>query len=383
MYPPCVDCLTRRSIEFLALAVAAILWHPPTTRGASDLNQEMAKVAAQIKLLLDEKGQNAIAVGDFRGPAKLVSSAGPGITKALGDALTKCAVTVNRRAELEVNGDYRDVEDQKTRQMAVQIKAHVVDRSGNEVAAFEPRGILNEATIAALIGVTVTMPAAATDQERDNKLSDAIDKPKVHLATTRISADAASPYAIEILVQAGTDFRPRAASRDSDGFAFMKIRHDEIYSVRLINDALYDAAVTLTIDGLGVFAFSETSSYTHWVVPSKKALTVRGWHRTNKLSDSFQITDYAKSAVAAKLPSSASVGTITAAFFAAWPKGSTPPEDEASGRKGAPAGDATGRGPAVATNFTEVVRDVGRLRAAISVRYTKDDDPKNLPDSRP
>ncbi len=383
MYPHRIGCLTRRGIGLLALAAAALLWHPPRTRGASDLNQEMAKVAEQIKLLLDEKGQEAIAVGDFRGPAKLASSAGPAITKALGDALTKRAVTVKRRAELEVNGDYRDVEDEKTRQMAVQIKAHVVDRSGNEVAAFEPRGILNVATIAALIGVTVTMPADATDQERDDKLAAAIDNPKVHLASTRIAAAADSPYAIEVLVKSGAGYRPRAATRDNDGFAFMKIRHDEIYEVRLINDAPHDAAVTLTIDGLSVFAFSENSSYTHWIVPSKKALTVRGWHRTNTLSDSFQITDYARSAVAEKLPSSASVGTITAALFAAWPKGSTPPEDEASGRKGEPAGDATGRGPAVATNFTEVVRDVGRLRASISVRYTKDDDPKNLPNSKP
>ena len=101
---------------------------------------------------------DAIAVGDFRGPAKLAVELGPAIGKALTDDLKKLGVAVKRRAELEVNGEYRDVEDPKTKLMAVEIKAHVVDRTGAEVVAFEPRGILNVTTIAALIGVTVTLP---------------------------------------------------------------------------------------------------------------------------------------------------------------------------------------------------------------------------------
>ena len=69
----------------------------------------------------------------------------------------------------------------------------MVDRSGNEVVAFEPRGILNVTTIATLIGVTATVPPDATDEERDKKLTDAIDNPRVHLANTRISAAGRQP----------------------------------------------------------------------------------------------------------------------------------------------------------------------------------------------
>ena len=87
--------------------------------------------------------------------------------------------------------------------------------------------------------------------------------------------------------------------------------------------------------------------------------------------------------MAEKLPGSTNIGTITAAFAAAWPKGSLPPDDEAPVAKGGPSGDATGKGPAVDTTFTEVVREIGRLRASVSVRYTKDEDPKDLPNSRP
>ena len=368
-----------------ALALTALLiLAPATARGAEDdLHRELSKVAEQVKLLLDQKGQDSIAVGDFRGPAKLAASGGPSITKALGDELKKLGVAVKRRAELEINGEYRDVEDKKSKGLGVEIKAHVVDRAGAEIVAFEPRGLFNLTTIASLIGVTVELPADATDEDRGKKLGDAIDKPEVHLANTRISAGAGSPYAIEILVKAGAEPHPRAATKDDDGFAFLKIKRGEIYSVKLINDSPYDAAVTLTIDGLNMFAFSEKSAYTVVIVPAKKSGIIAGWHRTNKVSDSFQVTEYAKSAAAEKLPDASALGTITASFAAAWPKGQPPPEDEASATKGGRSGDATGKGPPVDALYTEVVRDLGKLRASVSVRYTKDADPKDLPGSKP
>jgi hypothetical protein len=377
--------MNRIPPTFAAHAAFAVLFLiAGTARGAEDdLHRELCKVAEQVKLLLDQKGQDAIAVGDFRGPAKLAASGGPAITKALGDELKKLGVAVKRRAELEINGEYRDVEDKKSKGLGVEIKAHVVDHSGAEIVAFEPRGLFNVTTIASLIGVTVELPADATDEERSKKLGDAIDKPEVHLASTRISAGAGSPYAIEVLVKADGAPRPRAASKDDDGFAFLKIKRGEIYSIKLINDSPYDAAVTLTIDGLNMFAFSENSSYRVVMVPARKSGVILGWHRTNKVSDSFQVTEYAKSAAAEKLPDSAGLGTITVSFAAAWPKGQPPPEDEASATKGGRSGDATGKGPPVDALYTEVVRDVGKLRASVSVRYTKDADPKDLPGSKP
>ena len=100
---------------------------------------------------------------------------------------------------------------------------------------------------------------------------------------------------------AATGSTGAGTARAADGFAVVKIRRDEIYAIKLINDTPHDAAVTLTIDGLSVFAFSENAKYTHWVVPHKQTLTVPGWHRTNKVSDSFVVTEYAKSAVAEAL----------------------------------------------------------------------------------
>ena len=65
-------------------------------------------------------------------------------------------------------------------------------------------------------------------------------------------------------------------------------------------------------------------------------------------------------------------------FAAAWDHNKLPPPDEAPAGKGAPPADATGRGPAVAAKFVEVVKDVGVPRATVSIRYTRPD-PSDLP----
>lgn len=349
---------------------------------AEDLDREMAVVANGIKQLLDGRGEDAIAVGEFTGPAHTNSSGGAGIKLALSEQLKKAGVRVSRRAPLEVKGDYLDVLDKETMLLALRLKARVIDRTGAEITHFD-RGLFNVTTIASLIGLTANLPPKASDEAREVKLDDAIDAPKVGLASTRISAGEGSPYAIEVLVKAGGDYRPRAASRDDDGFAFLKIRREETYAVRLINDSPHDAAVTLTIDGLSVFAFSENTEYTHYIVPARQALTVPGWHRSNRVSDAFQVTEYARSAVAEALPTSTSVGTITASFAAAWAMDAKPPDDEPAGKEGARSGDATGKGPPVKFTLKEVLRNVGRLRAAVSVRYTKDQEPKDLPPAKP
>jgi hypothetical protein len=339
-----------------------------------DLHREMAELARQVKGLLDQKGNDAIAVGDFRGPARLASSGGPAIAKTLIEALKALGVSVKRLAALEINGEYRDVEDGKTHLLALEIKAHIVDRAGAEIVEFEPRGLFSVPLIVALTSPTVALPPGADDKERNDVLADNIGRnPKVHLAGSRISTQPKSPYAIEVLVKEKGEFVPRAATND-DGLAFVKIGRGETYAVKLINDSPFDAAVVLTIDGLNVFAFSENKNYSFWIVPSKQTLTIPGWHRTNAKADSFLVTEYARSAVAEALPNSASVGTITASFSAAWPQGANPPEDEAPSKKGGRAGDATGHGPETPTSFVEVVREIGRLRDAVSVRYTKTGD---------
>jgi hypothetical protein len=135
-----------------------------------------------------------------------------------------------------------------------------------------------------------------------------------------------------------------------------------------------------------MFAFSENQKYEVVIVPKGTQGIIPGWHITNERTDAFQVSEYAKSAVAKLLPSSSSIGTISASFKAAWPKDSSPPSDEGDGKQGSRDADATARGKPVdpkGTRYNEVVRNIGKLRESVSVHYNKSLEPANLPDSKP
>jgi hypothetical protein len=279
---------------------------------APSLNQELAAVASGIKQLLDGRHQDAIAVGAFTGPERATASGGAGIKHALAEELKRVGVRVEKRADLEIKGDYFDAEDKQTKLLALVLKARVIDRAGTEVAKFQ-RSLFDVATIGALLGTTVLLPPGLDEQARDRTLREGIDRPRFQLSGARVS-EPGSPYAVEVLVKSRGEYQPRPAQL-VDGLAFVPIKRDEVYAIRLINDSAHDAAVTLTIDGLSVFAFSEVKDpktgrpkYSHFVVPARKQDggeprggdgVVQGWHikddsddpRGN--TDSFLITEYA------------------------------------------------------------------------------------------
>jgi hypothetical protein len=65
------------------------------------------------------------------------------------------------------------------------------------------------------------------------------------------------------------------------------------------------------------------------------------------------------------------VGTITASFSAAWPKGGDPPDDEPRFARSAESDIATGLGRQIDQAYEKVERDIGQLRATVSVRYNR------------
>jgi hypothetical protein len=363
------------------VAALLVLTGRPAAEASTNLRLELAEVAKGLKQLVEGRGEDSIAVGQFTGPSHSAASSGPAISQMLTEELQKMGINVTRRAGLEVKGDYLDVEDKKTKQLAMMLKGRVLDRSGTVITEFE-RGVFGDATLASMFGLTVELPPAGDTKARDKALRGSIDAPKAHIAKTRISAGPDSPYAIEVLIKAADQYIPRLPKPgvgDDAGLAFAPIDREEIYAVRLINDSPHDAAVMLTIDGLNVFSFSDVrdpktglARYTQWIIPPKSHGDIVGWHRTNELTESFQVMEYAKSA-AAELKSTAPVGTITASFAAAWPKGSPPPPDEPlqPPSEFARSAEATGRGPRITTSYTEAERNFGVVRASISVRYTK------------
>jgi hypothetical protein len=361
----------------------------PFARAKSDLEKELTVLAGQIQQEVAKHG-NAVILGEFTGPPELASSGGPGIAKTLKTQLEKLGVTVTRSAQVAVKGEFRIATDAESNLTSLAILARLTDRSGKELLQLDSRAIFDMPTITGLTGVTMVAPVGTTRVKRDAAIDKALKTIQKPITKgTLVSASENSPYAIEILV--GPDpgpkapdlnnYHPRPATIDRDNLAFLTIRRGEVYAVRLFNKSKFDAAVTLTIDGLNMFTFSDNKSYEFMVVASGSEAVIIGWHRDNDRSDAFQVSEYSKSAVFEQMPNSSSVGTIHVSFRAAWPQGTTPPGDEFA--PGARDANATARGAEVASKFTEVTREYGQLREAVSVRYNKQVEPSDLPDSKP
>lgn len=377
----------QRAIAIVSFASFALVQIPADA--STEIQKELVDVAKSIAGVLSQRNENRIAVGQFTGPSRMPSSSGPAIAKALSDELGKLGIMVSRRAPLEVKGDYLAVVNERNRGPAALLKGRMLDATGTVVYEFE-KGFSNDATVAALFGLTVEIPPNESPRETRKRLRESIDEPKATIssgappsdlppaealpvekpavANTRLSAGSGSPYQIEVLVKTPKGYEPRPLT-DDEGLAFAPIQKEETYAIRIYNNSPYDAAVTVSVDGLNLFSFSENPAYKQLgivILGAKSSGTIYGWHRTNETSDSFLVTEYSKSA-AAELKQTADLGTITCSFCAAWPQGTEPPPDELVKR-----GDtATGRGASVAAKYQEVARQIGRMRAACSIRYTK------------
>lgn len=360
----------------ILLILGLVVTHP--ARADDALQKELAAVAKGIAEALKGLGHDAVAVGEFTGPAQLATSSGSVITKTLSEELSKAGMAVKRIAPIGVKGEFEDVKDKQTGLLAARIKGTVTNRAGQVLFTFS-RGVFGDNVVAALFGTTAKLPPDLPPKERNAELEKSLDKPRVHIQGTRISATADSPYAIEIL--AAPKPRGRYLAREAsvqDGLAFVPLSRGEVFGVKIINRSPHDAAVTLTIDGLNLYAFSDLKdpktgqpTFSVVLVEAGKEAFIPGWHRTHEASEEFVITEYARSA-ASELHSSAPTGVITATFAAAWPADQPPPADEpANPASNSRSADAVGRGARVQKEYVEVKRHLGVVRATVSVRYTK------------
>jgi hypothetical protein len=361
-----------------------------------DLQAAVAQLADGIGKHLDSRSETTVVVGEFTGPGK----AGPGIQEALIRALKgrrldgkEKPITAAEKAPLEVRGSYVLDDDPDARGdtdlKVLKLQAEfVLSKTGAKQTELEmrPVRVRNSIDLAKLFAVTTTFHPLDLPPERVRKVVDAINTPSVHVEGTRVSSKPDSPYAVEILTRPlaalgapGQPATPRKVC-DKDGCeAFVDIKQGELYEVRIINRSKSDVAVTLTIDGLDMFTFSEVRDqegqprYNHMIFSRpapgqvEAAGRIRGWHVNNKRSDSFLVTEFGKGEASKLLKNSARVGTIVVTFAAAWDKDGEPPADE----KGNKSVSETAKGPPVETNLKETTRQIGRVREIVSIRYSK------------
>ncbi len=357
--------------QFALVALAMLLFALPSTSQAATLDEAIGEITVKLSKYLTSKNESVISIGQFVGPPQLATTSGPNIAQCFQDHFKKHDIDVKRRASLGLRGEYRPHEGGDG-EFGVLLSCSLVDSFGQVLTDFavEAETVSKQEDVVDLLGATTALFPEDSAKDRAKDLKKSILNPSIHIeGNTKTIAKQGSPYAMEIVVN-----EHALPIEDDQGLGFVHIEKGDKYSIRLFNNSPLEAAVRLTIDGLSVFEFSDIRNaktgkpkYTYYIIPPHKHIELKGWHKSNKIVHSFLVTSYSESA-AATIDHKNDIGTITAQFSAAWPKGSPPPRDESLVGRG---DKATGFGPPVEQISKEVEREVGRLRAAISIRYDR------------
>ncbi len=361
----------------MPLFVSVVLLFVPTaTQFAAAADQEVVKtvadkIAAETKKQLTLHSQTSVAVGEFTGPARaLPNGLGLAIQYALIRSLETSGVTIDRKARFELKGDF--TLQIKEGSAGLRVSPRLIDTDNSKADELSMTSdYCSVYDLLILTGATANIALPQWRDQYDDLLPTIIqaaqETPAVFVSGSEMRSKKESPFGVEILVKQRADGPTQAVTpRVENGMAYAPIGRDQFYEVRVINRSEYEVGVTLTIDGLDLFTFSDIRSektgepkYRRLVFAKGQSYAVQGWYRTGDRADSFVVTSYAKSAAAEKLVKpSGRTGTITVTFAAAWnKKEGKPPADEPGKRKRpSVSGDGTGRGDDV----QQLVQGTGR-----------------------
>jgi serine/threonine protein kinase len=343
--------------------------------GFPELYRELKAVLDRVQPLLTEKGQDSVTIREFRGPPDWPTGCGAVIRFLLIQELQARGFRVASSSRCMLRGDFLPTTDPETRLTCLAVRFQLDDERGGRL--FESkRLVFNNKEIAELLGLTVSLTPGRDSADRNKELARRLAEPAVSLTQTQVSTGPDAPYGMEILVKPpGGQLRPVPPISEA-GLAEVSIGRDDTFAVKLYNRSAYDASVTVSIDGLSVFTFSEVRDkktggprYSHFIIAPRTSVVIQGWHRTNTIVDAFQINSYGQSAASQALHGSSRVGNITACFAAAWTEREKPPPDEMEGK----GSDYTGYGQTIDTSVVELKRRIGVVRSVICVRYPRKD----------
>jgi hypothetical protein len=373
--------IRTRSCIVMVLVGLAALAAVPASRADEALRPKVAEIAEGIKKILESRTTDTIAVGEFTPPAGYSANYGPGIQDLLSQELKTRKIRVDAKAAYKVQGDFVTAKVPDSTQggdvLSLKLNFRIYDNQGEELTSLTQRfEIKNNAVVAKALGYTGPLSGNGDFYGRNQEVQQYLGKKSGYTDAGRISAAEKREFAMEILVKPSvkTPAKPRPAQFKGNEL-FVNINRGELYEVRLYNYSKLDAAVTLEIDGLSVFAFSDVCDargvpkYRHFIVPPESNTVIPGWHKRNDGPNnwlSFLVTAYGEGASRLAPQPAGKVGIITATFAHAWT--GEKPAAERSARDG---GNETGFGPPVTQKTTEVQRQIGVVRDIISVRYTR------------
>lgn len=369
----------KRFLTVLALLISVGFVRAADAKVEAELNALLDDAVANLKKL----DQTAIRIGKFTAEGDVPANYGPELQRVLGIGFAARKITVNKDALIELKGDYAPADENpdepRLKQVYVRINAVFVNtktRLKMDNITIVSRAVYGNDALREVFAPTVALPPSADNQARNDELRDALKKPKAQAANALVRSSEKSPFAVEILVldQANAaDPANGAPATIEKGFAFVEIKKNQSYRVKIHNDADFDVAVMLKIDGLDQFVFADKEhckpdgkpQFETMAIKKKSSGVIKGWFRNLKKSDAFTVDEYSKSAVVALNAAQSDVGTISVAFHAAW---DTKEELASEGAKDA---NATKRGEPVDQDLKVIPKFVGVCRDQVSIRYNK------------
>lgn len=417
-WPACLLALGCLTLDFASWTPAV---HAQSETGAlKNFETGMADLARALNERLEGlngKNNKLVGISPFLGPP---GSNFPRMFDCLKRHLESnecnCKVVKTGLASWNITGEYAiGQRDATSGQLPIVIKAVIRDRNNNSQTDIHKEIFTDGTTgLSSLLGLSNELPVALNsfrqapdelDAAELERLRQAVEDASIRDPRGRlmvagqslVKTSAASPYGVEVLLVAlAKDGKPLLdaagnpqyeaplpARQDPGGFMFVDIPPGRLYAIRLINESDQDAGVTLSVDGINIFAFSNHKAWRELgkvVLPAGTSKApgaglIRGWHHTKEQSNFFEITKIGDSAAAELGRLDGGIGTITATFCTAFPNQLLVPllQRELAGIDRGEV--ATGRGPVVTQQYNEVQRVFGLPQATISLRYTLPDAP--------
>lgn len=195
------------------------------------------------------------------------------------------------------------------------------------------------------------------------------DNSGVVVEGTRIFPRKDSPFAVEVLKQAGGNYVPLLPVLKEQGRPRVTVNQGEILAVRIHNATDFTMVADVLVDGLSRFAVATDPKHRNGlidIIPANSARDILGFFKDSNNVTEFKVGEYADGPAAKILPDASSRGTLTVVFRAAWDGRIPPPNEPGGGPKGAGINEG-----ALHQDATKIVKvdHIGRVRGIVSILY--------------
>lgn len=371
---------------------------------STDLDSELTRFASRTAVFLKLQEQSQVSVGTIIGVGKASIPGGPGIAKKIQQAIEQeKVVAINDLAVWTIqgtmifgdgtNGELNGGTNSKltTNRLSLTILLQLINTQTQ--AKVEDKIVVTKLSqLPTITGATFqTSPDADVKESRKSFVQGLVAAPFIDpKSPSRVRVSPDSPYSLELRakpigaenstgglpIESEIRERPGVTAISMQPFAFSPIDKNQVYEVVVGNESDREIAVSISIDGIDVFSFTEDihpetkkSLFTHFIVAPKSELVVPGWHKTidPRRDDNFLaflVTEYGKGASSKLFPQKAidgTVGAVTVAISESYSPTAAAKSAQAE----------TGFGPPVKQDQKLVERAIDPPHAFITIRYDR------------